>query len=272
MRVRSRENGQRVVRQLWDGAGEAEVRDVLVRADFETPFEFVRDILLSPGVSVGLHRHERSDECLVLLDGPLAVAHNRNTAILPAPAVALCRAGNAHGILNHSPTATRFLAIGVAPQDGPFEAVPLGDDLTTHELGSPGVLGAEPLDAGLLEPTKAHLGLGEIRFRRVFDHTDFATNWGFVDHAVVPPGTSVGYHRHDTVQECYVITSGRGRMKVDGAVGEVAAGQCIPNRIGGAHGIINHTDHHLEFLNVAVFMNKGHFDATDLDDDLADLL
>ena len=69
-----------------------------------------------------------------------------------------------------------------------------------------------------------------------------------------------------------MIIKGRGRMKVDGEVAEVSAGDCIPNRIGGSHGIINHTDEPMEFLNIAVFISKGQFDATDLDDDLRDLL
>jgi mannose-6-phosphate isomerase-like protein (cupin superfamily) len=272
MRIHSFEAGSYVARQMRGGAGEVELLDVLGRSDFETPFEFIKTGRLQPGVSVGLHRHERSEECLVVLDEPLTVAHNDHVAVLDPPALALCRAGDAHGIYNHGDTAASFIGIGVAPQTGEFDAVDLGDDLTGRRAGDPSLLGAEPLDPALLAPFRAHLGLGEIRFRRVFDHDVFATNWGFVDHALVPAGTSVGYHRHDTVQECYVIIRGRGRMKVDGESAEVSAGDCVPNRIGGSHGIVNHTGDPLEFLNIAVFMNKGQFDATDLGDDLSDLL
>lgn len=272
MRIKSFETGSYVSQRMREGAGEVELLDVLTSSDFETPFEFIKTGRLQPGVSVGLHWHERSEECLVLLDGPLTVAHNDHVAVLEPPSVALCRAGDSHGVLNHTTAPVSFLGIGVAPQDGPFDAVALGDDLTGREPGDASQLVAERFDPFLLDPVQAHLGLGEIVFRRVFDHDSFSTNWGFVDHASVPPATSVGYHRHDTVQECYVIIKGEGRMKVDDEVAEVAAGDCIPNRIGGSHGIINHTAGPLEFLNFAVFMNKGEFDAVDLDDDLSDLL
>lgn len=272
MRIRSFETGSYIPQQLRGGAGEVDLLEVLGPADFETSFEFIKTGRLEPGVSVGLHRHEQSEECLVLMDGPLTVAHNDYTAVLEPPAVALCRAGDAHGIFNHSTAQARFLGIGVAPPNGPFEAVDLNDDLTGRERADMSVLVAERLDPSILAPFRAHAGLGEIYFRRLFDHDVFSTNWGFVDHALVPPRTSVGYHRHDTVQECYLIIKGRGRMKVDGEAADVSFGDCIPNRIGGSHGIINHSEEPLEFLNIGVFINKGQFDATDLDDDLSALL
>ena len=160
----------------------------------------------------------------------------------------------------------------MAPQDGPFDAVQLDDDLTGREPNDGELELVQRLDPALLSPGRPHLGLGEILFRRVFDRDVFTTNWGFVDHAFMPPGTSVGYHRHDTIEECYVIIGGRGRMKVDGEVGDVTKGDCIPNRIGGSHGIINHTDAPLEYLNIAVCQQKGRVDFTNLEDDLSDLL
>ncbi len=39
---------------------------------------------------------------------------------------------------------------------------------------------------------------------------------------------SVGYHRHDTVQECYLILAGDGVMKVDGTVFDVDSGYGCP--------------------------------------------
>ena len=121
-----------------------------------------------------------------------------------------------------------------------------------------------------LEAAKAHGGRGEIRFRRLWNHDRFVSGWGFVDHAVVDPGTSVGYHRHDTVQECYLILAGNGMMKVDDTVFAVAAGTAVPNRLGGAHGIAA-DDETVEFINVALY-TEGRFDAADLGDDLSDCL
>ena len=272
MRIRNYETGPFADRRERGGAGDVGMFDVLDASDFETSFAFIKAGRLGPGSSIGLHRHERSEECLMVLDGPLSVAHNERFRVVEPRSVVLCRAGDAHGILNHTDRRTGFVGIGVAPQDGPFDTVLLNDDLTGREPDDGGLELVQRLDPALLTPRRAHVGLGEILARRLFDHDVFTTNWGFIDHAFLPPVTSVGYHRHDTIQECYVIIGGRGRMKVDGEVGDVTEGDCIPNRIGGSHGIINHTDAPLEYLNIAVCQQKGYIDFTNLDDDLSDLL
>ena len=114
MRIRNYETGPFTPRREQGGAGEAEMLDVLVPSDFETSFAFVNAGRLGPGVSVGLHRHERSEECLVVLDGPLSVAHNRHLRVVEPRSVALCRAGDAHGILNHSDRWTSFVGMNVS--------------------------------------------------------------------------------------------------------------------------------------------------------------
>jgi mannose-6-phosphate isomerase-like protein (cupin superfamily) len=139
---------------------------------------------------------------------------------------------------------------------------------------------------------RAHLGAGDIQFRRLFGvlrdrskHPDrvnektqyredfgFSSNLAFVDHAVAMPGTSVGYHRHDGMEECQIFIGGSALMKVDGEVTEVSEGDCVPNRLGGTHGLINHTDTPTEFIAIAVSCNRGEIDFTNLDDDLRGLL
>ena len=57
-------------------------------------------------------------------------------------------------------------------------------------------------------------------------------------------------------------------VKVGGV--EVHPGDVILNRLGGSHGIYNHTDEELEFFAVAVCMEKGQTDATNHGDDLTD--
>lgn len=272
MRIRSYLGQGHERRHVWGGAGVVEMLDVFGPDDFETPLEYIGMGRMSPGSSVGLHRHDTSEACVVVLDGPLAIAHGETLVEVPTATATLCCGGESHGILNASTGTRSFLTIGAAHEKGGFEATILGDNLlgavpSDHWSGL-----VEPLDVSRLEPTRAHEGRGEIRFRRVWDHDVFRTNWGFIDHAVLPPGCSVGYHRHETVQECYLILSGSGIMRVDDEVSEVHQGDCVPNRLGGSHGIVNHTDEPVALLNVAMFVNRGSFDATDLGDDLGDLL
>ena len=116
---------------------------------------------------------------------------------------------------------------------------------------------------------RSHSGKGEIGAHMVWQSQDFRTNFGFLGLALLPPATSVGYHRHDTLEECYIILQGSGRMTGDDETAEVFPGDVIPNRLGGSHGLYNHTHEELEILVVAVTQEKGKLDATNLGDELA---
>ena len=37
-------------------------------------------------------------------------------------------------------------------------------------------------------------------------------------HALLPPGTSIGYHRHQAIEETYVIINGSGRIRRSGPI------------------------------------------------------
>jgi mannose-6-phosphate isomerase-like protein (cupin superfamily) len=217
--------------------------------------------VLAGGDSVGPRSSSsRREEVWIVLDGGVETLGSERTH-RGEPGVLAGFAGTAHGLANPGRGPIRYIRVamgeGLADSGdgaGPSERVPEWS----------------PLDLGALEATNAHGGMGEIRFRRLWDQDRFVTGWGFVDHAAVDPGTSVGYHRHDTVQECYLILDGTGVMKVDGTVFDVSPGICAPNHLGGAHGIAARNEM-VEFVNIALY-TKGPFDATDLGDDLSSCL
>ncbi len=95
-------------------------------------------------------------------------------------------------------------------------------------------------------------GLGEMRYSRVWQGTDFATPWSFVDHVVLPPNASIGLHTHGDNEEMYIVLSGCGTMTVDGEVSKVQKGDMILNKISGYHGLVNDGASDLEFLVVEV--------------------
>jgi mannose-6-phosphate isomerase-like protein (cupin superfamily) len=95
-------------------------------------------------------------------------------------------------------------------------------------------LGSVPLD-----PVVAHGGEGRILFNRVFQGDQLASACRFVDYAVVPPGCSIGLHRHGDDEEIYVVLEGAGVMMLDDVPHRVAAGSVIVNAPGGTHGLTN---------------------------------
>jgi len=65
----------------------------------------------------------------------------------------------------------------------------------------------------------------------------FATPMQFLHYTVLPPGTSIGAHKHGNDEEFYVILEGTGEMELDGAKHPVSAGDIIKNPPFGTHGL-----------------------------------
>lgn len=108
------------------------------------------------------------------------------------------------------------------------------------------------LDEIELERVQAHGGQGTILFRRLLDGARSAGAWNFVDYAVVPPGASIGRHRHGANEELYLVLEGRGRMVRDGEEFEVGPGSVVLNRAFGEHGLLNDGDRPLRLFVVEV--------------------
>jgi mannose-6-phosphate isomerase-like protein (cupin superfamily) len=100
----------------------------------------------------------------------------------------------------------------------------------------------------------AHDGEGLIEVFRPLEEPDFETSMMFVDYVVMPPGTSIGIHRHGDDEEAYFIVEGRGSMTVEDEVYSVGKGDLIVNRRGWSHGLANDSDQpiHLLIWQVAV--------------------
>lgn len=113
------------------------------------------------------------------------------------------------------------------------------------------------LDRQELVRQVAHGGVGEILFKRLFEGTAFEAPIHFVDYAVLPPGVSIGRHRHGRDEELYLVLEGRGTMTRDGESFDVGPGSVIVNRAGGEHGLVNDSDGDLRLFVVEVGLGKG---------------
>jgi mannose-6-phosphate isomerase-like protein (cupin superfamily) len=89
-----------------------------------------------------------------------------------------------------------------------------------------------------LEPVCAHGGEGLIEFCRVADSGALAGTCNFIDLAVLPPGTTIGRHRHASdEEEFYLVLAGTGHMFCDGQEFTVRAGDLVRNPPGGEHAL-----------------------------------
>lgn len=91
-----------------------------------------------------------------------------------------------------------------------------------------------------LHPEVAHEGEGMVDAVRIFRRGDLAGSCDFVDYVELPPGTSIGDHRHrDDEEEFYLVLSGSGILRLEEETSVVKAGDLARNRPGGLHGLRN---------------------------------
>jgi quercetin dioxygenase-like cupin family protein len=103
----------------------------------------------------------------------------------------------------------------------------------------------------------SHKGEGEVRSVRLYSQDDFNTPLQFFYYTEIPPGASIGYHKHRDDEEMYVILEGSGLMTVDGETREVKAGDAILNKPFGSHSLKNHTSRDLKLLVFEAAMSRG---------------
>jgi mannose-6-phosphate isomerase-like protein (cupin superfamily) len=91
-----------------------------------------------------------------------------------------------------------------------------------------------------LERGPAHDGQGDISFRRIAVREELNGGCNFIDYAEIPPGSTIGLHRHRAdEEEFYLVLAGEGEMSKDEAVFTVRPGDLIRNRPDGMHGLRN---------------------------------
>ncbi len=94
----------------------------------------------------------------------------------------------------------------------------------------------------------SHEGVGNVDLYEMWDKPDFNDNVDFFDRVVMPPKTSMGYHKHENTTEMYIVLKGTGTMTIEGKEYEVKRGDMIRNPPYGSHGLTNDSDSELDLL------------------------
>jgi mannose-6-phosphate isomerase-like protein (cupin superfamily) len=88
------------------------------------------------------------------------------------------------------------------------------------------------------EKEKMRDGEGTVHFTYLVD-CEKEKNIRMLAEATLPPGASIGYHRHDNETEYYLILSGAGEVNDNGTVKPVKAGDAMITGNGASHSIKN---------------------------------
>lgn len=93
-----------------------------------------------------------------------------------------------------------------------------------------------------------HGGAGSVAVFRPYLRAESNELVDFIDLVVVPPGATIGRHRHGDNTEWYVILSGCGSMWFDHAEREVGPGDILVNPPYGEHGLTNQSAGEIQLL------------------------
>jgi mannose-6-phosphate isomerase-like protein (cupin superfamily) len=251
-----------------DGApGGLDTMTLVSSAQMQSNFLYMFRGELPAKGGIGHHYHTRVEEMFVIFDNEAEFTLDGRTARLAGPVGAPVRFDHSHAIYNPTDRPTQWMNIAVSTVKGQAEIMRNVGDPSDDRIGVP--LDKHPtfltmrLDKKLLRPEANMLGgKGTVQYRRMLQPEDFYSNWAYVDHIVLPPGASLGRHRHQGVEEVFYVVDGDGSVEVEKESAPIRKGAAIPILLNEAHAFVNTGTIDLELMVMGISMEKGKVDAT----------
>ncbi len=95
-------------------------------------------------------------------------------------------------------------------------------------------------------------GEGQVTIRHMVSKEEMVGGRLFAT-LILPPGASIGPHRHEGETEYYAIISGKGEVTEDDGKKTVTTGDIVVTGGGASHSIANTGEGPLEFIAVIVY-------------------
>lgn len=237
---------------VHDGPGTMDFRQMLGTDAVQPNLIFFHRGVINPRSGIGEHFHNKCEEMFVILDGKAEFTIDGRTSLIEGPAGVPDRMGHAHAIYNPTDQPLQWLNINVG-MNKVYDTFNLGDPRLNVPLDPVPQFVSFRLDRSLLRPVSAmDGGSGTVQYRRALPPTVFSTAWSWIDHLLMPPGTTVGPMAKPDFAEVYYVITGDGKVTLGSESAEIHTGDVVPVQLNEARTIQSTGSGPLEFLIVGV--------------------